>query len=412
MIQVAGISFFIGVAWLLSERRSAVSLRFSVKAFLLLLFLAVLLLKVPFITNAVAALNSVVAVLQDATNESARFLFGYLAGGPTPFELTKPENNFIVVFQVLPLVLVISALSAVLFHWRVLPLIINGMSFVLRRTLGISGPLGLSSASTVFLGTIETPLLIKPYLSKMSRCDFFAMITCSMCTVSGTVMVLYASVLSDVVANPILHILTASLINVPAGLLIAHLMIPPRAGQEADETAERISSPYESTVDALLNGISEGMTMVIGIIGVILVFFALIYLANRGLALFGDGISIQFLLGFFLKPVMFLIGVPWAETDQAAGLMSTKIVLNEFVAYLELAKVRASLSPETNVALLYAFCGFANLASSGIIIGGLSAILPERKSEVVSLTFRSLISGNLATLLTAAVVGLLLYGKI
>ena len=315
----------------------------------------------------------------------------------------KPENNFIIAFRVLPLILVIGALSAVLHHWGILPAVVHALAFILKKTIGISGALGLGSASSVFLGTIESPLFIRPYLDKLTRSELFGLITCSMATIAGTVMVLYASVLKSVVQEPTTHLLTASLLSVPAALLLAHVMVPPLNPAINESVVSQSKSPYENTFDALMTGISESLTMVLNIVSVILVFFAFVYLTNRSLGLLAKDLTLQAVLGTLLKPFMTLIGIPAAETSAAADLMGTKIILNEFVAYLELAKA-AELSQSTRIVMTYALCGFANFASAGIIIGGLTAIMPSRKSEISALTFKSLLSGNLACLMTAAIV--------
>lgn len=408
MIGLLGVFVFIILAWIFSEKRNEIVWPFVFKALLIQLVIAVLFLKVPIIANAISKLNNIVILLQEVTDKASTFLFGYLAGGPTPFDMIHPENNFIVIIRVLPLILVISALSAVLFHWRILPAVIRAFAFFLKKSLGISGPLGLGGASTIFLGTIEAPLIVKPYLKDLSRADLFALITCSMATVSGTVMVLYASILEKTIPNAMMHLLIASLVSVPAALLFARILVP-ATSKKPDVTNEaELKSPYDGTVDALLKGISEGMNMVLGIIGVILVFFALIYLFNKGLAVISPTLSLELILGFILRPIMWLIGISWDDAEIAAKLMGTKIVLNEFVAFLELSKQQFSISENSRLILTYALCGFANFASAGIIIGGLTTILPERSKEIASLTFKSLLSGNLATLMTAAIVSLLL----
>lgn len=407
MIPFFGILVFIFFAWIFSEERRQIKWIFVAKALALQFVVAFLLLKIPFFVSLFSKLNNVVIVLQEVTDKASVFLFGYLAGGAAPFEMNHPENNFIIVVRVLPLILVISALSAVLFHWRILPAIIKAFAFVLQKSLGISGPLGLGGASTVFLGTIEAPLIIKPYLQRLSRADLFALISCSMATIAGTVMVLYASVLEKTVPNAMMHLLVASLISVPAAMLIARVLIPVSATNDRQDDSAKLESPYEGTMDALLKGIADGMNMILGVIGVILVFFALIYLINKGLAVLSPEWSLEYLLGILLRPIVYLTGIPWSESAVAAKLMGTKIVLNEFVAYLELSK-DVSLTENSRLILAYALCGFANLASAGIIIGGLTTILPERRKEIAALTFKSLLSGNLATLMTAAVAGILL----
>ncbi len=408
MQAVLGLSVFIVIAWIFSENRKAVSWIFSMKALSLQFVLAVVFLKIPFATHIFSFLSRGVMLLQTVTDRASQFLFGYLSGGAAPYDITHSENNFIVVFRVLPLILVVSALSAVLFHWRVIPIIVQAFGVVLRKILGLSGILGLGSASTLFFGTIEAPLLVRPYLSSMNRSDLFALITCSMSTVSGTVMILYSGVLSKILPNAFTHLLVASIMSVPAALLISKIMIPSKALKTPlDGGDTQIRSPYEGTLDALMRGISEGMNMIFGIIGVILVFFALLYLLNEGLLLIHPDLTVESILGTILRPIMWLTGISWSDTLISGRLMGTKIVLNEFVAYLELSQSTQFLNKKSLLILTYSLCGFANIGSMGIIVGGLSSILPERKKELMELTVRSLIAGNLATLMTGTIVGLL-----
>ncbi len=406
MISLLGLVTFPALAFLFCEDRGRVSVRFVIKALVAQIVLAVLFLKMPILTAPFAALGQGVQVLQEVTQQAAIYLFGYLAGGEAPFQAAHPEHSFIVVFQVLPLIIVVSALSALLFHWGVIPAVVRALAWLLKRSLGISGSLGLGAAGTVFLGTIEAPLLVRPYLLGMSRSELLALVTCSMSTVSGAVLILYASVLTDVVDNPISHLLVASIMSVPAALMMAHLMIPPESELTA-EVATLPQSSYRDGVDALLRGGEEGMRVVISVVTVLLTAFSAVYLVNRGLGALSDGLTLQTLLGYLVRPIIFLTGVPWAESLEAGRLLGTKIVLNEFVAYLELAKTGGQFSDQTRTILTYALCGFANFGSFGIIVGGLSAIMPERQRQIASLTWRSLWSGNLACLQTAAVVGLL-----
>jgi len=408
MIALLGLSVFILLAWGLSEKKKHVPWKFVFKALLLQFGIALLLLKVPLFVGLFSKLNGFVLILQDVTTQATGFLFGYLAGSPAPFQIVQPENNFIVAIRVLPLILVVSALSAVLFHWRILPALVHGLAFVLKKILGISGALGFGGASTVFFGTIEAPLLVRPYLKGFNRADLFALITCSMTTISGTVMVLYASVLEKVVPNALSHLLIASIMSVPAAMIMARIVVPPDPINSDEKENIKIKSPYLGTMDALLKGISEGINIILSILGVILVFFALIYLLNKGLSLLSPEITLEGILGTLLRPVMWLTGISWSESNEAARLMGTKIALNEFVAFLELSKIYQSLSGQGRTILTYALCGFANFASVGIIVGGLTAILPERQQEIAGLTFKSLITGNLATLMTAAIAGLFL----
>lgn len=412
MLQSAlGLVCFFGLAVLMSERRREIPWRAAATALALQLGLAVAMLHVPPLRAALAWLSRGVEALKAASDVGARFMFGYLAGGSAPFEVVRPDDNFVVAFQVLPLILVVSALSAVLFHVGLLPRIISGFAWALRRTFRLSGVLGFAAASSVFLGIIESPLLIKPYLARMTRSELFALLVCGMSTVAGSVMVLYAQVLSSVVPDALGHILIASVLSVPAALAISQTIIPP-GEEEHDEGDFAYERETSSVVEALLQGVREGTTMVVQIAAIIIVLFACVALVNQVLALAPtsgpEPWSLQLLLGSLLRPVMWLLGIPWAETLVAAKLMATKTVLNEFVAFLSMSKLpEGALSARSQLLLTYAMCGFANLGSLGILAGGLGALVPERREELVGLAAKALVGGTLATLMTGAVIGLL-----
>lgn len=362
---------------------------------------AFLFLKVSFINELLLYLNELVLVIESVTAKATQFMFGFLAGGNAPFEITDPGANFVVAFRVLPLILVISAISAVLFHWRVLPFIIGLMSKLLMKVFQLSGQLGFGAAATVFFGTIEAPLLIKPYLEKMSRGELLALISCTMATIAGTVMVLYASIVGQVVENAVAHMITASVISIPAALTLSHLILPTSIAADAQSiTIERTS---HSTMDALIQGTIEGLNMILQIVAIIIVLFAIVYLINHCVDVMIPGGTIEKGLGFVLQPFVWLMGISWDESAVAAELMATKIILNEFVSYSQLAQLSESLSAETRTAMTYAMCGFANIASVGIVVGGLSSILPNRRSEIADLGIISIFVGNAATMMTACI---------
>jgi CNT family concentrative nucleoside transporter len=423
-----GIGLLLAFAWLLSEDRRRVSPRLVLGGLLLQLTVALLLLKLPPAQSLFAALNQVVLVLQRSTEAGTSFVFGHLGGGATPYELAHPEHSFVLAFRALPLVLVIGALSALLFHWRILPLLVRGLAWLLRRSLGVSGALGLGAAANVFIGMVEAPLLIKPYLRRMGRGELFALMATGMATIAGTVMVLYATLLADAVPNALGHILTASLINAPAALVIAGILVPtgaparlaagdpaelPQPVSADDANNARIEIRYASAMDAVTRGTLEAIPLVLNITAMLIVMVALVSLANALLGLLpevaGAELTLQRLLGWLFAPVVWLIGIPWAEASTAGGLMGIKTVLNELLAYAELAALPPeTLSERSRLIMTYALCGFANLGSLGIMIGGLGALAPERRDEVVALGFKSILAGTLATLLTGAIVGLLI----
>jgi concentrative nucleoside transporter, CNT family len=411
-----GITALLGIAWLLSEDRRAISARLVLGGLALQILLALLLLKLPGARQLFGAINELVLALNRATEAGTSFVFGHLGGAAAPYEMAYPENSFVLAFRALPLVLVIGALAAVLFHWRVLPVVVRGFAWLLQRTLGVGGALGLGAAANVFIGMVESPLLIKPYLGGMSRSALFALMTTGMATIAGTVMVLYATLLGDAVPNALGHILTASLVNAPAALVIAGILVPqPRAfadGPPQDELPA-LSLGYAGTMDAITRGALDALPLMLNIMAMLIVMVALVSLGNAALALLppvGEApLTLQRMLGWAFAPVVWLIGIPWQEATTAGQLMGIKTVLNELLAYLELARLPAEdLSERSRLIMTYALCGFANFGSLGIMIGGLGALAPTRRAEVAELGLRSILAGTLATLLTGAVVGMLL----
>ncbi|MGB5201321.1 MAG: nucleoside transporter C-terminal domain-containing protein [Sedimenticolaceae bacterium] len=406
-----GLATLVTLAWLMSEDRRAVRPRLILAGLTLQIVLALALLGLPPVKTLFVALNDAVLALQQATESGTGFVFGYLGGGDPPFETRYPQNGFILAFRALPLLLVIGALSALLFHWRVLPLLVKGFAWVLRKTLGLGGPLGLGAAANVFVGMTEAPLLIRPYLNAMSRSALFALMTCGMATIAGTVMVLYASVLTGVIDDAIGHILTASIISVPAALMIAGILIPARGETEADNAVE-LKGQYRSSVEAVTRGTVDAIPLFLNILAMLVVFVALVTIANQLLGLLPEienaPLTLQRLLGWLMAPVVWLIGIPWSEAQVAGSLMGIKTILNELLAYLELAAVpKNALSDRSRLIMTYALCGFANLGSLGIMLGGLGAMAPERRAEIAALGMRSILAGTLATLMTGAVVGML-----
>jgi CNT family concentrative nucleoside transporter len=398
---VAGITGLVLLAWLMSEKRHAVPWRAIGAGLLLQLVLAIAMLKLPFAKTALLGLNDGMLALEKATQAGTSFVFGYLGGGKPPYAETDAASSFILAFRALPLVLVVSALSALLFYWRVLPAIVRGVSWVLERVMGVGGVVGLSTAVNVFVGMVEAPLLVRPYLARVSRGELFAIMVGGMASIAGTVLFLYASLLRDVVPGAIGHLFVASIVSAPAALVVAFLMVPP----EGEPTGGRIElrSEAENSIDALTRGTLDGAQLFISIVAMLIVFVAVVTLVNLAIAPF----TLQGALGWLLSPLAWLAGVPWSEARTGGALLGTKTVLNELVAYVDLART-TELSERSRVLMSYALCGFANLGSLGIMIGGLGTMCPERRGEVISLGFKSIVAGTLATCLTAATVGLLI----
>lgn len=398
------------LAWGLSERRRAVPWRIVLAGLALQLALAVLLLKAPPLQEFFLAANDAMLALERATQAGTSFVFGFLGGAPLPFETTPGASTFVLAFRALPLLLVVSALSAVLFYWRVLPWIVRAMSLMLEKTMGIGGAVGLSTAANVFVGMVEAPLVVRPYLAALSRGELFIVMTSGMATIAGTVMVLYATILAPIVPSAMGHILAASLISAPASIVIAALMIPP-LGEPVPATLKEMPQA-RSTMDAIVRGTADGLALLLNIVALLIVLVALVTLVNLVLAALpsigGTPVTLQRLLGFVMAPLVWLAGIPWSEAPTAGALMGTKTVLNELIAYIDMAALPAhELSERSRLLMTYALCGFANFGSVGILVGGMTGMIPERRDEVLALGLRSIVSGTLATLATAATVGVL-----
>lgn len=407
--SLLGYAAFIGIAWALSEQRRAVPWRTVAAGVLLQGVLALAILKLPAAQAAFAALNDALLALERATRAGTSLVFGYLGGGTLPFAETAAGASFVLAFQALPVVLVMSALSALLFHWRILPLLVRGLSWLLERTLGVGGAVGLSTAANVFVGMVEAPLLVKPYLARVSRGELFVILSAGMAGVAGTVMALYAGIVGPRIPGALGHILAASFISAPAAIVFSVLMVPP----EGPPTGRDLRLPRidGSSMDAITRGTTEGLQLLLNIVAMLIVLVALVALANQMLAWLpnaGTPWSLQRLLGFAMAPLAWLAGVPWSEAGTAGALLGSKTVLNELIAYLELAALPPeALSERSRVIMIYALCGFANLGSLGILIGGLTTMLPERRHEIIALGPRTLVSGTLATLSCGCVVGTL-----
>ncbi len=411
---IIGIAVLIGIAWAISENRKAhPGWRWIAGALALQGLLAVLIVRVPIVWQAVGLVNNAVSAVEVATLKGSSYMFGYLGGAELPFALKDgAQPPLVIAFQILPLVIVFSALAALLWHWGVLRWVVNGLSFLLRRSLGVSGVVGLSGGASVFLGVVEAPLVTRAYFARISRTELFQIMTLTMATISGAILILYATTLRETVPDAVGHMISASLISLPAALLIARLMVPGTPDDVATEVEkEDPGLRYESSIDAIVKGTMDGMQLFLAVNAVIITVFALVALVDMVLALLplvdGDPLSLKRLLGWALAPFMWLLGVPWSEAQAAGGLMGTKAVLNEYVAYLELAALPdGTLGPRSLLIVTYALCGVANLASVGLLVSTIGTLCPERRAEAAGLGMKSWISGNLASAMTGAWIGL------
>ncbi|MFW6388402.1 MAG: NupC/NupG family nucleoside CNT transporter [Desulfohalobiaceae bacterium] len=410
MLQpVMGILVLLGLALLFSENRRGVAWKPILLGLGLQLALAFLLLRVPASQEIFLALNRMVLALQEATQEGTSFVFGYLGGGELPFEEKPGASSYILAFQGLPLVLVASALSSLLFYWRVLPLLVRGFAYVLQKTLGVGGAEGVAAAANIFLGMVEAPLFVKQYLQKLQRGELFLLMATGMATIAGTVLVLYSSILQPVLPQAMGHLLVASILSAPAAVILARIMVPVQ--REALSSAElQQDSQADSSMEAVTQGTLQGAQLLINILAMLIVLVALVSLVNQVLGFLpawqDSPLTLQRILGWVLAPLVWLLGVPWQESAAAGGLLGTKTVLNELLAYSELSQMGQELSPRTRLIMSYALCGFANPGSLGIMLGGLGGLVPERRQELVQLGLKSIIAGTMATCMTGAVVAL------
>lgn len=410
-----GLGAFVFIAWLLSENKLRFPLFGALWTIAAQIIIAGLLLYTPGARDALAFLNVVVAALQEATQAGSSFVFGHLGGGPAPFEVTNEGAMFNFAFGALPLVIFFSGLSALLWHVGILKLFVRGLAFLLTRVFNVGGAVALSAAANTFLGQTESPLLIRAFLSKISRAELFIVITGGFATVAGSVMVLYATLLEPQQPSVLGHIIVASLISVPAAILMAQVMIPAPKGETPTPATAADDFQYASAMDAFMRGVTDGLGLYLNIIASLIAFTAFAALVNIMLGGFpdvmGEPLTLERMLGWIFGPLMWLAGVPWSEAFDAGSLMGVKTAVNEVVAYVALAQLpEGVLSERTTLILIYSLCGFANFASLGIVIGGLTALAPDRRQDVIALAPRALVAGTLATLMTGAVIGLIWMG--
>jgi CNT family concentrative nucleoside transporter len=407
-----GIVGLLAIAWLVSENRTAVSWRRVGAGLALTLATALIFLKVPGAAAGFAAVNDAVDAIAAATRAGTSFVFGYVGGAALPFELKVPGADFSLAFQALPVVLVMSVLTTLLFYWRILPPIVRGFALLLERTLGVGGAVGLSTAANIFLGMVEAPLFIRPYLASLTRGELFIVMTGGMAGIAGTVLVIYAGLLGPIIPGAAGHLVVASVLGAPAAIVISLIMVPDPLGARTGGLPAELAPVASSTMDAIVKGTAAGLELLLNICAMLIVLVALVHLANALLGLLPDmmgaPITLQRMLGMVMAPVCWLMGIPWSQAPAAGALMGIKTVLNEFLAYAELARLPSdALDARSRLIMLYAMCGFANFGSLGIMIGGLATMAPGRRDDIVSLGLKSIVSGTLSTCLIGALVGLL-----
>ena len=396
-----------------SQNRSSINYRHIFAAIILQIVLAFALLKIPFIVQIFAYLSEGVTALQAATQEGAEFVFGYLRNSSTsPFENSGTGNSMIFAFQILPLIIVISSLSALLWFWNILPLIIRAISKIFEKLFNIGGPIGLGATANIIMGQVEAPLLVRPYLSRMSEKELLILMTAGMSTVSGSIMIALVSMLApqfpDI--NLIQHLVSASILSIPAAIMYANIMIP--SSEVTNFDGNSVPKVYDSSMDAITRGTRDGLDICLNVGAILIAFIALVSLLNSLLGILGgwigvNDLSLQLILGYIFFPIVWLMGVPLSETLASAELLGLKTALNEFVAYGALANIEPdALSDRSKLITLYALCGFANFSSVGILVSGISAMAPERKNDLIKVSIKALIGATLASCMTGLVIGI------
>jgi concentrative nucleoside transporter, CNT family len=415
-----GVFAILAIAWLFSEGRRAVAWKPVGLALAVTVVTAIVLLKVPPVVAAFAYVSQAVGAIGAATRAGTAFVFGYLGGGPLPYELKVPGADFVLALQALPVLLVMSVITTLLFYWRILPPVVRAFSWLLQRSIGVGGAVGLATATNIFVGHVEAPLFIRPYLARLTRTELFVVMTGGMAGIAGTVLVLYATMLAPIIPNAAAHLVICSVLGAPAAILISLIMVPEKATPAHGEamegpTAGELVEPEpaaSSTMDAIVKGTVAGVELLITIVAMLIVLVALVHLVNAMLGLLPDiagvPVSLQRMLGWIMAPVCWLIGIPWEQAPTAGSLMGIKTILNELIAYVEMSKLPPdALDARSRLIMLYAMCGFANFGSLGIMIGGMATMAPERRDDIVSLGLKSIVSGTLATCLIGAIVGVL-----
>lgn len=411
--SLIGFVLLLGVAWLWSSGRKRVPIRTVVFAIGLQIVFATLMFNVPPLRMALQSIASGLSVLQEATRQGTEFLFGYLAGGAAPFDEERPENNFVLAIQILPLMITVSAVAAVLWHWGILERLCRGIGFVLQRSLGLSGPVGLGTAASIFLGMVEAPMVVRPYLLRMSRADIFLIMTAAMATVAGTVMALYITLLQTNIPEAASHVIIASFMAAPGAVAIARIMQPP---EEGDAELAQLPPPkfYQSTMDAFSRGVQDGVNVFISVLAFVMVSIAMIALCDMALAAWvpevgGSAVTTGRVFGWLLSPLMYMLGIPWEDCLEAGRLIGIKTTLNELLAFIELSLIpEGDMSPRSRMMMIYMLCGFANFGALAIMVGGLSAMCPDRRKDFLDLGLKSMWAGIMANLMNGALMGMVL----
>jgi len=408
--SLTGLGLTMLICWLVSEDRRRFPWKLAAGSIAVQAALVLLLFGAPAARSVLGAMASGVDALGASTQDGTRFVFGFLAGGAQPYPVGDPGSLYILAFHVLPVILVVCALSALLWHWRILKWITRGFGLLFQRTLGLRGPPALATAATIFMGQVEGPIFIRAYLDALSRSELFMLVAVGMSCVAGSTMVAYATILKGVLPDAAAHVLTASIISAPAGVLLARIIVPPEPSEAREDLELAGDKIYASSVDALIKGTSDGLTVVLNVGATLIVIVALVSMADRLLGLFpavvGQPVTAARGFGAIFAPLAWSLGIPWSEARTAGSLLGTKLVLTEFSAFIQMAKIGpATLSERSRMIMTYALCGFANIASVGINVAGYGVLAPNRRAEVIALVWKALLAGFLATCMTASIIG-------
>ena len=410
--SLAGIVVIILLCWGLSENRRKFPIRLTIGAIAIQVVLILALFAIPQSHVLLGGVANGMSALSDATDQGMQFVFGYMGGGDQPYQVTNSGALFVFALKVLPLILVISALSALLWHIGVLKIIIRGLGYIFEKTIGLGGATSLGVASGIFVGNVESMIIIKGYLDKLTRSELFVLVVIGMANVSGSTMVAYVLILQNVLPDAAGHILAAAVVSAPAGVLLARIVVPDLINHKVDKLDYGSELKYDSAIDAVSKGTVDGMTVAMNIAAILVVMVALAALANAILTVIppigGQPVTVERILGVIFTPLAWLIGVPWNEAAKGGKILGIKMILTEFVAFLKLAAIPlAEMTPRTRILLTYATCGFANIGSVGITVAGFGALMPDRRTEIISLIWKGLAAAFLATCLSAAIVGAL-----
>ena len=415
LFSILGIFAILGIAYFLSNNKNKIDKKLILWGISLQIFFALLILKVPggkFVFNSI---DTIIKKILDFSVAGSKFLFGNLADDSLyfPADGSWPGFGFQFAFLVLPTVIFFSSLMSVLYHLGVMQKIIKVISRVMQKTMGTSGAETTSISANIFVGQTEAPLVIKPFINKMTNSELAAIMTGGFATVAGGVMAAYVLMLSKTIPGIAGHLMAASIMSAPAALVIAKIIYPETSTPEtAKENVELAQVSDEANfLEAIGNGATEGMKLAINIAAMLIAFISVIALLNwlLGLISFGDTVlSIELILGYVFMPLAFLMGAPWSEAQILGSLMGQKLVLTEFIAYGNLASASEQISTRTATIAAYSLCGVANFASIGIQLGGIGSIAPERKKDLAKLVTKAMFGGALASWLTATIAGILI----